>query len=201
MSITTHHSDTRPRSQTYTCKRDACRGVVTPGAAIEGYCSHECQLRAQGQRLLNLVKHDHRFCYTCFRQLKEVHDVPAWRRRRLDPVTESVVTGYQSRTEHAQLGERREQRPGTLPDDTRRGTICECGQTSHRDREGLIQSSNIKTVARNLYATLETLGEEGQHSSCVEYLPLVRVLYAQYQHDPGYDFPTAVALATTDGES
>ena len=201
MSISTHAQSTpqsHSHAQVHSCTRDGCRGVVTPGDAVDGHCSHECRLRDQGQKLLNLVKHDHRFCYTCFRKLKEVHDVPAWKRRRIDPVTESVVTGIQSRTEHAEIGERLQVRSGSLPDDTRQGTICKCGQTNHQDREGLIQSSNIKTVARNLYATLEQFRDEGQHDTSLDYLALVEVLYAQYQHDADYDVPVAVALATID---
>jgi len=203
MSTTILHTEQQPRSKWYSCDSDNCSGVVTEADAIEGsYCSRECQLRARGQRLLNIVQNDHRFCYTCFRKLKEVYDVPAWRRRRMDPVTESVVTGFQHRTQHGDLGERTKRRPGTLLDDTRIGTICECGQTNHRDRENLIQSSSIKSVAHQLHATLEALRDEGQHTSRVSWLSLVDVLYAQYQHDDleGYDFPIAVGIAARESD-
>jgi hypothetical protein len=200
MSIATRHSAPEPRSDIYDCKHEPCTGVVTPVDAIEGYCSRECQLRDRGQRLLNLIQHDHRFCYTCFRKLKEVYNVPEWRRRRIDPVTESVVTGFQYRTEHAEFGQQRRRRPGTLPDDTQTGTICECGQTNHGDRDELLQSSSIKTAATNLHATLEAFRAEGQHTSRIDFEELVDVLYAQYQHDESYDFALAVGIATTDDD-
>lgn len=195
MSIATHPPETRPGPVLYDCTNPECRGVVTPENAIQGHCSHECRLHDQGQRLLNLIKHDHRFCFTCFRQLKRTHDIPEWRRQDLEPVTESAFTGYQTNTQHAQKGERRRYRQGLLPDDTRVGTVCSCGQTDHRDRERVVQDASIKSVTKQLYATLGFLRREGQHDHDLDYLRLVDVLYAQHQHDSDYGFALAVGIA------
>jgi len=234
MSIATNSPVHELRSQTYNCEHDPCQGVRTAQGSVQGsYCSHECYLRAQGQALLNVIKHDHRYCYTCFRRLKDVHrPSEEWQDRKTQPVEialdqgaeftsgpdgileldasecvyrkaidpESVI-GFQHWGEHATHGEVRIERPDGVPDDTRIGLVCTCGQTNHADRDDIIQGADIKAVVEHLHATLEALGEEGQHSTHVDLDTLVDVLYAQYQHDPGYDFPLAVGIAAeADGD-
>ena len=199
MSIATHPTETRPQSdgESYDCASADCSFEFPAGDGVRGsYCSHECSLRAEGRRLLNVLKHDHRYCYTCFRRLKDTENAaPKWRRERLGPVTEAAVTAIQFRTEHARTGEVLRRTPAGIPDDTRLGTVCECGNASLQEREAVIRSLDIRGVASNLLEALAVVHQEGQTSERVAPLPLVRALQAQVRAGREWDFPLAVGLA------
>lgn len=60
---------------TYEC--DHCQTATAVSALVAGsYCSSDCYYRAKGARLLSKIKSDHRFCATCFKQLKEIDRPP-----------------------------------------------------------------------------------------------------------------------------
>ncbi|MCD2204425.1 hypothetical protein [Halobacterium sp. KA-6] len=199
MSITSTPTDTSPRNEGFDCNYDDC-DTNEPAAhgPVGAYCSKPCQARDRGRRLLALFEHDHRYCATCFRPLKVVDDVPEWRRSSLGPVTERAATGFQSLTEHAERGEVARRRDA-YQFETRIGVVCECGNANTREREALLQRANVRAVVRQLYESLETLREEGQHDKRVDLEALIAALRSQVNYGSGLDFEYAVGVAV-DGE-
>jgi predicted Fe-S protein YdhL (DUF1289 family) len=103
---------------------------------------------------LNLVKHDHRFCYGCCRQLKEIERPPADK--------PECVIGFQYTTKNATHGHKTvfETRYDEVAST---GTICDgCGQTDHRD--DFYESEDVQERAKRLFSILNLVGKEGQHN-------------------------------------
>lgn len=187
-------STTPHRPESVECSHPDCPSTYPLSEDVNGHCSRECALRHRGYRLLELIKHDHRFCYTCFARLKEVDPIPEEVRRNMEPVVESAATGYQYRTEHAQLGEVARRRD-EYQFDTKMGTICECGNANTREREDVIrEQSSIKTTALQLHRALTALKREGQHNKDVDLLALAEALRDQ-EDDDSWDFELAVGAA------
>lgn len=161
-----------------------------------GFCSPECYHRHRGRKLLNRFRDDHRFCFTCFRQLKRVEKASV---RHPD-----CVTGFQYRTEHARTGEITQrfddyidvpqeiERYNLHP--SRTGTICKCGSTEHATREGIIQDSSFRTVVGNLYYGLEKFQREGVHDHTIDITELTQALRQQSEEE-GWDFALAIGRA------
>ena len=124
-----------------------CGGDRDPSASVAGsYCSMAChraaRREARTREVFRLLIDDHRFCATCFAQLKEVAQ-PASRWGVND-----AVTGYQTRTSAATTGEvtRRsaidDSSDGPPPvDRARTGTVCRCGTTDHSTPEPSIRQA------------------------------------------------------------
>lgn len=185
-------------SETASCSHPNCAESYPLSEDVDGHCSQQCVQRHRGQRLLNLVKHDHRFCFTCFARLKEIEAIPDEVRRDMEPVVESAATGFQYRTEHGHLGEvaRRRDEYGF---ETRVGTICECGNANTREREAIIRElSSIKTTALQLHRALTALRREGQHGKDIDLLALAKALREQDEAGDDWDFQLAVGRAVED---
>lgn len=60
--------------ETYQCTE--CGGSRTPDESVGSFCSHTCLYRHKGANTLEQIKSDHRFCSTCFRQVKSVEKPP-----------------------------------------------------------------------------------------------------------------------------
>lgn len=209
MSTTNHpietafsDTDTDSDAPSFDCGAPDCdTNEPTDAGPIGAYCSPECSHRHHGRKLLNLLKHDHRFCYTCFRQIKRVDDVPEHKRRSLGRVTESAVTGYQTRTQHGELGEVAHPRSDNYGFETSMGTICECGNANTSEREDIIRESDIKTTVLELHRALTALRREGQHDHRIDIHDLIDVLHQQAQQGNDWDFPRAVGAAIEDQEN
>lgn len=94
------------------------------------YCSQECFLASKGEKALNNIRHDHRFCSTCYRPLKVVYrpddqDTPELRKKAL--VIRESFAGFQDFTEYAESGAH--------------GLECVCGNVDHYHSEGFIRDS------------------------------------------------------------
>ncbi|WP_256394094.1 hypothetical protein [Natronoarchaeum rubrum] len=175
MSTTTHPDGD---VQIYECAY--CGGDRRASASVAGsFCSIEChrahKRAKRAGEIFELVEHDHRFCRTCFAQLKEVSK-PA--RTLVIPPSlhdedwgnaSDVLVGYQYRTEHAETGEismdvDAEGDRAIVEDGVAMGTICECGATDHRDDEPAIRESMpAGRLVLQLAAAAETLRQEGKH--------------------------------------
>lgn len=151
-----------PPRESCTCAY--CEGPRNPQASVAGsYCSQSCHEAHRRERaandLLNKVRQDHRFCFTCFRQLKEVAKPPS---RAPD-----CAIGLQYLTEHADVGEKSRLRfetnrpDGPSPDRVRTGTVCTCGATEHSDCIELFRRLEPKYVVR-FATTVNTLVAEGK---------------------------------------
>lgn len=187
MSITNTQGAT-----SYPCEDPDCDSRVPPEETVEGsYCSRECYQRSRGRPLLDLFKHDHRWCYTCFRQLKEIDRPPE--------TAPDCVAGFQYHTEHGELGQVARRRT-KYQFETETGTICECGNANTRERENLLREADIQTVVLKLHRGLVALRREGQHDKHIDIHALIAVLRTQARQGNDWDFPRAVGAAIEDEE-
>ena len=108
---TTQQSETA----TYTCDRDGCQTEVEEHALVHGsFCSQQCYDKHRGAKQLRNIKHDHRWCHGCFRQLKDIERPGDEYSVVIGPVdhdavadtARDVLVGYQYFTEHATHGEK-----------------------------------------------------------------------------------------------
>lgn len=66
-------TNTHPTRETYLC--EACGHPTPASATIAGsFCSTQCHARHRGQKLLNKLREDHTYCYTCFARLKTTEE-------------------------------------------------------------------------------------------------------------------------------
>ena len=162
---------------TYEC--DHCGGDRYAHASVRGsYCSTECyrsHLRSKAaSEIFRLLETDHRFCYTCHSQLKDVHKPsktvvvgPPQIGDHDWEVAKDVLVGFQTRLPAAEIGEKSTDlntSAGWIERDTvdnaRTATICRCGNTEHSHREPVIQRLLGLHVADRLIEAVETLQEE-----------------------------------------
>jgi len=148
-------------ARTYpTTECDWCGDEFDHGVNAD-YCSQECLESARGERVLNLLKYDHRFCHGDFTKLKEVSRPTDEQLRQIQGIhsTESVI-GFQYGTEHAETGEK------TLRADTYdvvgTGIVCSnCGTTDHTD--SFQRDFEPGKAAKRLRERIQETREEGQH--------------------------------------
>jgi hypothetical protein len=101
-----------------TCAFDDCDAeYAVPNAVAGSFCSAECAARDRGRSFLRSIRHDHRFCWSCFRLRKEIERPTDEARRGLGPVTDAALVGYEYHTEHVDMGEH--------------GLECTCGAVDH----------------------------------------------------------------------
>lgn len=226
-------TNTHP-TETYQC--ETCGGQTPAHAIVAGsFCSTECYARHRGQKLLNILEHDHRFCFTCFARLKTTErPSEQWTMDKASRVKSALdqggefapgprgrlvldatrceynktvdiqqIIGFQYGTKDATRGVIEDQIDDYLVIE-REGLICTCGNTHHRNRETVIQHSDIKVVARNLLHSLEVLRREGVHDKHIDPHRLIQSLRDQVGNDEGdgWDFALAVghAIQTTQQE-
>lgn len=133
--------------------------------------------------------YDHRFCYTCFRQLKTI-DKP-------NPSAPGCAIGFQYPTQHATRSQITEQ-IDEYREIVRIGTICRCGNTDHTSRETVIQNQKFRQIVANLYYALETLRWEGQHKYELDITALADALRRQTD-TADWDFALAIGHAIAEG--
>lgn len=206
---------------THECSRSDCDHEYAEPLAVEGsFCSERCATIHRGEKLLTNIRHDHRYCHSCFRQLKEIERPPSEYTLIPGPVdhdaladeAKNCIIGFEYITEHATLGllDRTRRQDATVdrqdsvhPADelTMSGTVCACGTTDHRDdyvRDEELTS--IRAAARRLCTVLEHLGREGQHDKTVNASVLLDAVKQTRDvgTDSGLHWPLAVGRAVTD---
>jgi len=108
------------RQERYDCSFDECDNDRTPTSTVAGsFCSSECADQACGRALLRDIRQDHRFCWSCFRQRKEVERPTDEARRGWSLLIDEAVVGYEYPTEAVDQGPF--------------GFECKCGALSHDD--------------------------------------------------------------------
>lgn len=76
------------------CDHPDCTASYPVTDGVAGHCSQRCADRHRGQRFLNTLQHDHRYCGTCFARLKDVHSPSdQWRSRKQSPLEYAVDQG------------------------------------------------------------------------------------------------------------
>jgi hypothetical protein len=102
----------------YECSLKGCDAERTRTSSVEGsYCSRDCADRAHGRALLQDIKQDHCYCWSCFRQRKRVERPTDEALRGLGAVTADALIGYESPTAAVERGDY--------------GLECECGAVDH----------------------------------------------------------------------
>jgi len=221
-------ADQQVRDRRDECDHDACDASYRIVDGVAGHCSQECAHRHRGRAFLNTFRFDHRFCATCFAQLKDV-DSPSdhWRNRKQDPVEYAIeqggkfvdagggelvldatdcehqktidpeqVTGFQSFREHGTIGLVHHETPAGVPNETRRGTICDaCGNATLTEADDILRRSNLKLVVQNLLAAGEAVYDEGQTDHELTPAALVDELRRQFDADGELDFALAVGVS------
>jgi len=105
-----------------------------------------------------------------------------------------AVTGYQSHTEHAAIGEKTDPRGDGLPDDTQLGTICGvCGNTTLNECSDVLrQSEDVATIARHVIAAAGEVCKSGQTDDEFNDVAFVRELRRQNRTQENFDYVLAV---------
>lgn len=206
MSTTAHPPETAVFRD---CDRDECDDEYREGAGHAGFCSDVCWARATSARLLDIVQHDHKFCASCFRQLREV--IPPGRAPDSSDKHREIpdcAIGWSLA------------RPGTTPvhgeafrlTETERGFEtrvagstrrqgCACGPTHHATVERTtLSTADAISHANRLADALAGLREDGVHDHAIDrdiLLDTVRACKRQpdQQGDDGEIFQKAVAAA------
>lgn len=155
-------------SETESAECSHCDGPRDPHASVHGsFCSTQCWLAHKGEKALEAIQQDHRFCATCYRQIKEV-ERPSDEQLAAANVPKSVrqaFVGFQYPTPHTAFVE--DLKPidaGTAWDSPRRkvrGVFgCECGTIDHRVSDDTLQSVEGGAVLLNLLQRLAQLYAE-----------------------------------------
>lgn len=140
-----------------------CDGPREPEASVRGsFCSRACWLRHKGDRALNVVRHDHRFCVSCGRQLKTIEEPTDETLRQIEGAESTrALVGYQYRTPAADIGEISNEGAHQHSEITRMGTVCSCGVTDQREASPALREVELADVLANLFKVLYRLWDEG----------------------------------------
>lgn len=135
-----------------------------PNEAPRGYCSLECVDREKGQKILNLLKHDHRYCHGCFIQLKEIERPTDEQLRHVEGQhSADAIIGFQYGTKHAETGQKTIVAKDNRKEVVGTGIVCSnCGTTDHRD--SFQRDLEPKKAAKRLRKRVKETKNEGQHS-------------------------------------
>ncbi len=134
------------RSQFYECSHPEC---TEDHSRTASYCSPECRLKHKGRKALRNIKHDHRFCSTCYKPLKVVYrpadsKTPKLRKKAL--IIREAFAGFQDFTEFAESGDY--------------GLECDCGNVDHYHSEPDFRDQ--ESYEWWLKLVFETFKKEGQ---------------------------------------
>lgn len=186
-STTPDSVDSEPDTEdVYECPQ--CEG---PRPGGRSFCSASCRRQHERETvardILHHIEHDHRFCATCFRQVKEIEEPTNASLLGVEGIhsTESVI-GYEHPTEHADRGELTDQRcvdeddPRVVERDlVRRGVICECGATDlSAASAGIRDGLDADALAERFFELLETHHVEEIHGHLVYWSEMLAALEA-----------------------
>ncbi|WP_255170117.1 hypothetical protein [Natrononativus amylolyticus] len=161
-------STTNPIQQSLECGQ--CKETFDGLATAGSFCSPDCydahRRHKAAANIFETIEHDHRFCGTCFQQLKTVERPSEIFLSGLEPTTREAVIGLQFPTKHADYGEKSEIHDGR--DLVRTGTICECGNTDHQHQETAIRNRQPFSTGCQLTAAICELQHEGKLSADLE---------------------------------
>lgn len=204
--------------ETYPCADQACDEHFAAHDSVDGsYCSQTCSYRDDGRSILRNIAHDHRYCTSCFRQVKEIERPQEHQRVVVGPVdhdqlqatSQDVLVGYQYRTKHSDIGPKEtrahhiidaqpdthDRKPTPADSLTMTGTICACGTTDHRDDYLRTHDHvDIPQAARRLHSILEDHYHDGQLDTQPDSAQLVQALLDSLDDDTP-DWAAAIGAA------
>jgi len=192
-----------------------CGGPRPYQESVHGsYCSKSCYWESRGERYLNLLRDDHRYCSTCGRKLKSTVKPHAsvfdhsggGLYTQADGTVDYEWIG-QVTTQDASIGQQylnenathhidaRRPESGGLPIEYER-IGCACGTVNPRDRHGFLQTTPFEILYR-YYTAFQFLWDDG-----IDKLPQEPVEDEFYR---GYleadSIQGAVGYAFTDGDT
>lgn len=156
-------SATPTTQETYTCRH--CGGPREAATSVGGsFCSERCLYRHRGEKALRRIASDHRWCATCFRQVKETtrpDDIELQDAGVSKLVRQSFV-GFEDPTEHAVEGvDDREHRDNPYRRTAYTRTSCECGAVDPNDRHAVLRDLDPEATMQSLWQCLVALEEHG----------------------------------------
>lgn len=173
----------------YEC--DHCGGPRAPETSVRGsYCSAECFYRAKGANALSEISRDHRWCATCFRQIKEVETPPDYVIDSLGEETSQAVTGTQYATPDAveAVDDFSEDPYRTLE---RSRIACRCGNVDPSERDDILEDVELESIIPSLVRCLRIFEREGK----VAHRPDTERLFAALrEHWRDWEFAIGRAL-------
>lgn len=164
------------RNTQYVCDAPDCTVVFDPAASYQGsFCSEDCAYRHRGQKVLNKIESDHRWCATCFRQIKTIDrpegkyelKVEGPKGRNDENVKKDCLVGYQYKTEHTTWGvdEGRSESEGRVFENPERIEFrrwaCTCGNVDPTARNDILNEVDLQTTILSLLSCLRHLSDEG----------------------------------------
>jgi len=156
-------SATPTTQETYQCRH--CGGPREAAASVGGsFCSERCLYRHRGEKALREIASDHRWCASCFRQVKETTrpDDRELQDAGVSKLVRRSFVGFEDPTEHAVEGvDERDHRgnPYRRTEFTR--TSCECGAVDPNDRHAVLRDLDPKATMQSLWACLVALERTG----------------------------------------
>lgn len=154
-----------------------CDGSRDPADSVAGsYCSKLCYHKHTGQKLLNVIRHDHRWCTNCGRQLKQIEEPTDEQLRKIDGFhSKTSVIGYQYPTPNAGIGYKDIQ--SEQGERTVSGLICsECGNTSHYTSFPEDRNRHLFEYGERILSTLEE--KEQEHNKTINREVFFEMLYS-----------------------
>lgn len=163
-----------------------------------GYCSKACYYRFKGANVLEEIQRDHKFCATCFRQIKTVAR-PDGVEVRTDPVEheaavneeKNLFIGWQYATKHMEVAEDDLGGINTNPEGHDRLIApsqvdftrwsCICGNVDPSNRDEIIEAVEVDEIVPQLYYCLEALHTQGTIDVTPEWSELRSALRDQWR--------------------
>ena len=189
---TLHMSSTTHALERHTCGQ--CGEKCDPMTTVAGaFCSERCLYRHRGQKAIQRIVSDHRWCATCFRQIKTVHRPPESELVELDVPKHirKAFVGFQYRTDHAVNGVDCKEDPdlmGRRIEYTR--TSCECGAVDPSDRHEILRDLDTEETIQMLWKCLVRLEKHGT----IQKRPNKQA-YLDALRDSEFDWPYAIGRA------
>lgn len=147
-----------------------CNEQITEWYA-PGYCSEECYYKERGDRALNNLRHDHRFCASCGSKLKSIEPVPDEKKIKIEAPDHknrpdegeirNTHIGYQYLTPNAEISEK-EYHIDEYSSIIHTGTGCKCGNTDTRYIDKDLQEIELKETLVNYVKRFREIEREGQ---------------------------------------
>lgn len=141
------------------------------------YCSKLCYHKHKGEKLYNVIRHDHTECVNCGSTLKEVEEPTDDALKHIDGLySTQAVIGFEYATPNAETGEKPIFSNGTNVRIVS-GLVCgECGNTTSHKEFPESQNRFLFEYAAQILETLQEKQEEHNTEICEE--TFFEMLYA-----------------------
>lgn len=177
-----------------------CGHFCNPKRTVkESFCSHYCYYAHKGEKALNRIRSDHRWCATCFRAVKDIERPPEGESVHVEPpelaghvpgdTDGDVLIGYQYRTEHTVWGVD-DFGTDAVPTLKRQRWSCECGNVDPAERDDILERVDLGATIHRCYQCLRDCHASG----ALDDSPDKDRFEAALQRE-GADFPYAIGYA------